>query len=58
MGIHNLAPVFSALKLAQTTRKPGGHSTPVFSETVPLAAMVHYQIPGSRRYASGEIALV
>lgn len=44
MGIHNLAPVFSALKLGapQTIQ---ASSTPVFPETVPMAAMVHYQFP-------------
>jgi predicted dehydrogenase len=44
MGIHNLAPVFAALKLGapQTVQ---ASSTPVFPETVPLAAMVHYQFP-------------
>jgi len=44
MGIHNLAPVFSALKLGapQTVQ---ASSTPVFAETVPLAATVHYQFP-------------
>lgn len=44
MGIHNLAPVFSALKLGapQTIQ---ASSTPVFPETVPVAAMVHYEFP-------------
>ena len=44
MGIHNLAPVFSALKLGapQTVQ---ASSTPVFPETVPVAAMVHYEFP-------------
>ncbi len=44
MGIHNLAPVFATLKLGA----PGSvtaTSTPVFKETVPLAAMVHYEFP-------------
>jgi predicted dehydrogenase len=44
MGIHNLAPVFSALKLGAPDTVQAS-STPVFSETVPLAAMVHYQFP-------------
>jgi predicted dehydrogenase len=44
MGIHNLAPVFSALKLGAPTSITGS-STPVFEETVPLAAMVHYEFP-------------
>jgi predicted dehydrogenase len=44
MGIHNLAPVFSALKLGAPTTIVGS-STPVFPETVPVASMVHYQFP-------------
>ena len=44
MGIHNLAPVFSALKLGAPETIQGS-STPVFPETVPLAAIVHYQFP-------------
>jgi len=44
MGIHNLAPVFSALKLGAPETIQAS-STPVFAETVPLAAMVHYQFP-------------
>lgn len=44
MGIHNLAPVFSALKLG-APEKVHASSTPVFKETVPLAATVHYQFP-------------
>ena len=44
MGIHNLAPVFSALKLGAPERVQAS-STPVFRETVPLAATVHYQFP-------------
>src|SRR5579872_7083272 len=44
MGIHNLAPVFSALKLG-APEIISGSSTPVFPETVPLASMVHYQFP-------------
>jgi predicted dehydrogenase len=44
MGIHNLAPVFSALKLGAPTSVQAS-STPVFPETVPLAAIVHYQFP-------------
>ena len=42
MGIHNLAPVFSALKLGPPVSMHAS-STPVFKETVPLAATVHYQ---------------
>lgn len=44
MGIHNLAPVFSTLKLGAPTSVTAT-STPVFKETVPLAAMVHYEFP-------------
>ena len=44
MGIHNLAPVFSALKLGAPECVQAS-STPVFPETVPVAAMVHYQFP-------------
>jgi len=44
MGIHNLAPVFSALKLGAPETITAS-STPVFEETVPLAASVHYQFP-------------
>jgi hypothetical protein len=44
MGIHNLAPVFSALKLGPPA---GVHasSTPVFEETLPVACVVHYEFP-------------
>jgi predicted dehydrogenase len=44
MGIHNLAPVFSALKLGAPDSVVAS-STPVFEETVPLAAIVHYEFP-------------
>jgi predicted dehydrogenase len=44
MGIHNLAPVFSALKLGAPASVHAS-STPVFKETVPLACTVHYQFP-------------
>jgi predicted dehydrogenase len=44
MGIHNLAPVFSALKLGAPSSVTAT-STPVFKESVPLAAIVHYQFP-------------
>jgi predicted dehydrogenase len=42
MGIHNLAPVFAALKLGPPVSVHAS-STAVFKETVPLAATVHYQ---------------
>jgi predicted dehydrogenase len=44
MGIHNLAPVFSALKFGAPSSIQAT-STPLFPETVPLAAMVRYQFP-------------
>ncbi len=44
MGIHNLAPVFSALKLGPPTSVHAS-STPLFKETVPVASIVHYQFP-------------
>jgi predicted dehydrogenase len=44
MGIHNLAPVFSALKLGAPTSVQASSSA-VFKETVPLACSVHYQFP-------------
>ncbi|MHB8522497.1 MAG: Gfo/Idh/MocA family protein [Limisphaerales bacterium] len=44
MGIHNLAPVFSALKLG-APESVHASSTPVFKETVPVACTVHYQFP-------------
>ncbi len=44
MGIHNLAPVFDALKLGPPSRVHAS-STPVFPESVPLACTVHYEFP-------------
>lgn len=44
MGIHNLAPAFSALKLKAPTSVYAS-STLVNSETLPLACIVHYQFP-------------
>jgi predicted dehydrogenase len=44
MGIHNLAPVFTALKLGPP-ESVNASSTPVFKETVPVASMVHYSFP-------------
>ena len=44
MGIHNLAPVFSALKLGAPTSVYAS-STLVHKETLPLASMVHYEFP-------------
>ena len=42
MGIHNLAPVFSALKLG-APESVEGSSTPVFPDSVTAACVVHYQ---------------
>jgi predicted dehydrogenase len=44
MGIHNLAPVFDALKLGAPAGVHGS-STPVFPDSVPLASVVHYEFP-------------
>jgi hypothetical protein len=44
MGIHNLAPVFSALKLGPPTSVHSS-STLVNNETLPLASTVHYEFP-------------
>jgi len=44
MGIHNLAPVFSALKLGAPTSVHAS-STAVYEETLPLASTVHYEFP-------------
>jgi predicted dehydrogenase len=44
MGIHNLAPVWSALKLGPPASVCAS-STPVFEETLPLACIVHYEFP-------------
>jgi predicted dehydrogenase len=44
MGIHNLAPVFSALKLGAPACVDAS-STAVYEETIPLASCVHYHFP-------------
>jgi predicted dehydrogenase len=44
MGIHNLAPVFDALKLTAPVSVHAS-STAVYEETVPVACVVHYQFP-------------
>ncbi|MCH8327264.1 MAG: Gfo/Idh/MocA family oxidoreductase [Candidatus Marinimicrobia bacterium] len=44
MGIHNIAPAFSALKLGPPTSVQAS-STPVFKETFPWASVVHYEFP-------------
>ncbi|HCN83190.1 MAG TPA: oxidoreductase [Sphingobacteriaceae bacterium] len=43
-AIHNLAPVFSSLKLHAPT-SVSGSSSPVFPETFPLASTLHYEFP-------------
>ncbi len=52
MGIHNLAPVFSALRLGAPSSLDAS-STPVFRESVPLANVVHFEFP-----ARGELPAV
>jgi len=42
MGVHNLAPVFTALKLT-TPISVESSSTLVYRESLPLASMVHYE---------------
>ena len=44
MGIHNLAPVFAALKLGAPTSLTAS-STPVYPDSIPLANVVHYEFP-------------
>ena len=44
MGIHNIAPVFSSLKLG-APECVYASSTAVFAETLPLACCVHYEFP-------------
>ena len=44
MGIHNIAPIFSALQLTAPT-SVHSRSTSVNKETLPLAATVHYDFP-------------
>jgi predicted dehydrogenase len=44
MGIHNIAPVFAALKLGAPSSVCAS-STAVLAETLPLACCVHYDFP-------------
>jgi predicted dehydrogenase len=44
MGIHNLAPAFSALKLGAPSSVYAS-STAVYPETLPVASSVHYEFP-------------
>ncbi len=43
-AIHNLAPVFTSLKLTAPTRIHGS-SSPIFPETFPLASLIHFEFP-------------
>lgn len=54
MGIHNLAPVFSALKLGAPISVHSS-STLVYKETLPLACTVHYQFPARRDMPAVEL---
>jgi len=44
LGVHNLAPVFSALKLPPPAVIHAS-SSPVFPETYPQASLIHYRFP-------------
>ena len=44
MGIHNIAPVYSALKLGAPTAVDSS-STLVYKDSLPLASTVHYEFP-------------
>ncbi|HEY3325348.1 MAG TPA: Gfo/Idh/MocA family oxidoreductase [Planctomycetota bacterium] len=44
MGSHNMAPVFSALKLSAPTCVESS-STAVFPDSLPLACVIHFQFP-------------
>ena len=44
MGVHNIAPVFSALSLSAPTSVHAS-STPIYADTLPLASLVHYEFP-------------
>lgn len=44
MGVHNLAPVFSALNLGAPSSVHAS-STPVFKETLPIASLIHLEFP-------------
>jgi predicted dehydrogenase len=47
-AIHNLAPVFSSLKLTAPTLIQGS-SSPVFPETYPLASVIHFEFPAREK---------
>jgi predicted dehydrogenase len=47
-AIHNLAPVFSSLKLTAPTLIKGS-SSPVFPETYPLASVIHFEFPAREK---------
>ncbi len=44
MGVHNIAPIFSALNL-KAPISVNSSSTPIFTESMPVACTVHYQFP-------------
>jgi hypothetical protein len=44
LAIHNLAPVFTALKLTTPTCVYGS-STPVYEQSFPWASIIHYEFP-------------
>lgn len=44
MGIHNLAPVFAALKLGAPS-SVNASSTAVYPDSLPIASIVHYEFP-------------
>jgi len=44
MGVHNIAPIFSALKLGAPS-SVNASSTALYKETLPLASCVHYEFP-------------
>ncbi len=46
MGVHNIAPIFAALKLTAPTSVTAS-STPVFPETIPMASKVHFEFPAN-----------
>lgn len=51
MGIHNLAPVFSALDLGAPA-SVSASSTPVYPDSVPMACAVQYEFPATASRAA------
>lgn len=57
MGIHNLAPAFSSLRLGAPISVYAS-STAVYPETLPLASVVHYEFPArDNTFTGGPITL-